>query len=137
MTWVEPGKSSSCRQLIDHPLVISIWTPRVRKQKPRGRHSSHLSVGSNHYMPMFSVFRHLSRHLLSCHDTSFSVTRSPQLRFGLPRFRLPSTVICNIFLVASSLSRLYTCPNHLNLFSQRNSAIRYMCVAFQHISDMI
>ena len=41
--------------------------------------------------------------------------RSRRLSFGLPRFRLPSTVICNIFLVASSLSRLCTCPNHLSL----------------------
>ena len=38
-----------------------------------------------------------------------SFTRSRHLSFGLPRFRFPPTVICNIFLVASSLSRL--CPN--------------------------
>ena len=60
-----------------------------------------------------------------------SFTRSRHLSFGLPRFRFPSTVICNIFLVASSLSRLCTCPNHLNLFSLRNSAFGYMCVSFQ------
>ena len=60
-----------------------------------------------------------------------SFTRSRHLSFGLPRFRFPSTVICNIFLVASSLSRLCTCPNHLNLFSLRNSAIGYMCASFQ------
>ena len=47
-----------------------------------------------------------------------SFTRSLHLGFGLPRFRFPSTVICNIFLVASSLTRLCTCPNHLNLFSE-------------------
>ena len=58
-------------------------------------------------------------------------TRSRHLSFGLPRFRFPSTVICNIFLVASSLSRLCVCPNHLNLFSLRNSAIGYMCASFQ------
>ena len=57
-----------------------------------------------------------------------SFTRS---RFGLPRFLFPSTSICNIFLVASSLSLLCTCPNHLNLFSLRNSAIGYMCASFQ------
>ena len=50
--------------------------------------------------------------------------------FGLPRFRFPSTVICNIFLVTSSLSRLRTCPNHINLFSLRNSATGYMCASF-------
>ena len=55
---------------------------------------------------------------------------SPALA-GLPRFRFSSTVICNIFLVASSLSRLCTCPNYLNLFSLRNSAIGYMCASFQ------
>ena len=57
--------------------------------------------------------------------------RSRLLSFGLPRFCFPSTVICNIFLVASSLSHLCTCPNHLNLFSLRNSAIGYMCASFQ------
>ena len=50
-----------------------------------------------------------------------SFTRSRHLSFGLPRFRFPSTVICNMALVASYLPR--TCPNHLNLFSLRNSAI--------------
>ena len=37
-------------------------------------------------------------------------------------FAFAPTVICNIFLVASSLSRLCTCPNHLNLFSLSNCA---------------
>ena len=60
-----------------------------------------------------------------------SFTRSRHLSFGLPRFLFPSTVICNIFLVASYLSLLCTCPNHLNLFSLRNSAIGYMCASFQ------
>ena len=71
-----------------------------------------------------------------------SFTRSRHLIFGLPRFRFPSshshshshshsytvylsiiigilfpsTTFCNIFLVASSLSRLFTCPTRLNLF---------------------
>ena len=58
-------------------------------------------------------------------------TRSRHLSIGLPRFLFPSTVICNIFLVASSLSLLCTCPNHLNLFSLRNSAIGYICASFQ------
>ena len=60
-----------------------------------------------------------------------SFTRSRHLSFGLPRFLFPSTSICNIFLVASSLSLLCTWPNHLNLFSLRNSAIGYMCASFQ------
>ena len=60
-----------------------------------------------------------------------SSTRSRHLSFGLPRFRYPSTVICNIFLVAPSLPRLCTCPNHINLFSLRNFAIGYMCAPFQ------
>ena len=60
-----------------------------------------------------------------------SFTRSRHLSFGLARFRCSSTFICNIVLVASSLSRLRTCPNHLNLFSLRDSAIGYMCASFQ------
>ena len=60
-----------------------------------------------------------------------SFTRSRRLSFGLPRFLFPSTSICNIFLVASSLSLLCTWPNHINLFSLRNSAIGYMCASFQ------
>ena len=42
-----------------------------------------------------------------------SFTRSRHLSFGLPRFRFPSTVLCNIFLVVSSLSRRCTCQTHL------------------------
>ena len=38
-----------------------------------------------------------------------SFTRSRHLSFRLPRFCFPSTVICNIFLVSSSVSRLCTC----------------------------
>ena len=60
-----------------------------------------------------------------------SFTRSRHLSFGLLRFLFPSTSICNIFLVALSLSLLCTWPNHLNLFSLRNSAIGYMCGSFQ------
>ena len=45
----------------------------------------------------------------------FSFTRSRHLNFGLPRFLFPSIAICNISLVAPSLSHLYTCPTHLNL----------------------
>ena len=60
-----------------------------------------------------------------------SFTMSRHLSFGLPRFLFLSPVICNIFLVASSLSPLCTCPNHLNLFTLKNSAIGYMCASFQ------
>ena len=69
-----------------------------------------------------------------------SFTRSRHLSFGLPRFRFPSTAICNIFLVASSLSRFCTCPYHLNPASTRNYAIGHMCASFQMsiiISHMI
>ena len=71
-------------------------------------------AGLDYDMPVFSVFCHLSRHLAIS-----SCTGSRHLTFGLPRFRFPSTVICKIFLVASSLSRLCTCPNHINVFSLR------------------
>ena len=63
-------------------------------------------------------------------------TRSRHLSFGVPRFIFPSTVICNISLVASSLSLLCTCPNHINLFSLRKSAIGCVplsrCLHFSH-----
>ena len=65
-------------------------------------------AGLNHDISMFSVIWFLA---------ISSLTRSRHLSFGLPRFHFPSTVICNIFLVASSLSRLCTWPNHLDLFS--------------------
>ena len=65
-------------------------------------------------MPMFSDLCHLSRHLISSGHV-FSFTRSRYLNFGLPRFLFPSIAICNISLVAPSLSHLYTCPTHLNL----------------------
>ena len=60
-----------------------------------------------------------------------SFTRFRHLSFGLSRFLFPSTYICNIFLVASSLSLLCTCLNHLNIFPLGKSAIGYMCASFQ------
>ena len=47
------------------------------------------------------------------------------------------SIYCHIiFLVASSLPRLCTCPNHINLFSLRNSAIGYMPLSrCLHFSD--
>ena len=60
-----------------------------------------------------------------------SFARSRHLSCGLPRVLFPSTVICNICLLELSFSRLCTCPNHLNLFSVRNSVIGYMCASFQ------
>ena len=61
-----------------------------------------------------------------------SFTRSRHLSFGLPRFRFPSTVICDPFLVHGIiLSRICTSPNHLNFFSLRNPAIGYMRASFQ------
>ena len=98
-------------------------------------HSSHLSA---------STLRSVPARIMTCQclrSSAISVviwflaissfTGSRHLSFGLPRFRFPSTVICNISLVASYLSRLFTCPNHLNLFSLRNSATGYMCASFQ------
>ena len=68
-------------------------------------------------MSFFQKVTTITHHIGSCCDFELviiitrQVTRAT-LRFGLPRFRFPSTVICNIFLVASSLSHLCTCPNH-------------------------
>ena len=59
-----------------------------------------------HDMPMFSAFCHLSRHLVSLPpDLAISALVCLDIAF------------CNtcIFHVASSLSRLCTCPNHLNI----------------------
>ena len=66
--------------------------------------------------------------------SSFARSRHLSFAFGLPRFLFPSTVICNIVLVASSLYLLCTCPNHLNLFSLRNSAMCALsrCLHFSH-----
>ena len=74
-------------------------------------------------LPTPVVFCHLSRHLVSVHIIFHQV--SPSQRWSASIY-VPYTVIWNIFLVASSSSRLYTCPNHLNLFFLRNSAIVYM-----------
>ena len=87
-----------------------------------------LCAGSHH--DMFSVYSIVIRFLAIS-----SFTRSRHLSFGLPRFRFPSTVICNIFLVVSSLSLLCTCPNHLNLFSLN---IKYINYIFQfHFSHFL
>ena len=67
-----------------------------------------------------------------------SSTRSRHLSFGLPRSCFPSTVTCNIFLMASSLSHLCTRPNHLNLSAVRSSAIGSVCLFPDvYISHMI
>ena len=85
-------------------------------------------------MTMFTVFCHLSRHLVSGYILFHQVSPSE----FLPRCRLTSTAISNIFLGASSLSRVCTCPNRLNLFSLRNTSINYMwvtlsiCIHFPH-----
>ena len=63
--------------------------------------------------------------------SSVFFTRSRHLNFGLPRFIFPSTTICNKFLGRSSLSRYCTCPNHIDLFSLRDSAIWHRCASFQ------
>ena len=132
---------------------ILLYTSHVLTYPPLHFSRSHLSAST---LVMFSPIRfytsrsHLSASTLrsvpawimtcQCFRSSAisvwflvisSFTRSRHLSFGLPQFRIPSTVICNIFIVASYLSRLCTCPYHLNLFSLRNSAIGYMCASFQ------
>ena len=65
-----------------------------------------------------------------------SFTRSCYLSFGLPRFRFPSTAICNIFLVASS----FFPPLHMSKPSKPLlSAEFYIMCLFQdvYISHMI
>ena len=106
-------------QLLMHPLVSQ---PSFNIS-PFGLYVSQ-GAGSNHVCQCF-LSSAISVVIWFLAISSF--TRPRHLSFGLPRFRFPSSVICNIFLVASSLSRLCTCPNHLNLFSPRNSAIGYMC----------
>ena len=83
-----------------------------------------------------SVLCHLSRHLVSGYIVFH---QSCHLSFGLPRFRFPFTVFSSTisFLVASPLARLCTCPNHLNLFSLRNSAIEYMCASHDIVSSFL
>ena len=76
--------------------------------------SSHPSASTlRSVSPMFSIFCHLSRHpvsgLIVFHQVSPSQLWSASV----------SLSICNIFLVASSLSRLCKCPNHLELISLR------------------
>ena len=107
--------------------ILQIETALLYLTSPFHLYSS-LCASSNHDWSMFSVFCHLSCRLVSCHILH---QVSPSQLWSACPFRFPSTVICNIFLVASSLSRLWTCPNHLNLFSLRNSAIGYMCASFQ------
>ena len=59
-------------------------------------------------MPMFSVFCHLSHHRTGFWPFLFHQVSPSQLWFA--SISLSISVICNIFLVASSLSRLCTCP---------------------------
>ena len=99
---------------------------------------SHLSASTLHSVPAqimtCQCLRYSATSVVIRFLAILSFTRTRHLSFGLPRFRFQSSVICNIFLVASSLSRLCTCPNHLNLFSLRNSVIVYSCASF-HISS--
>ena len=76
-------------------------------------------------MPVSSVLCHLSSHLVSGHIVFHQVSPSQLWSASI------SLSFCNIFLVASSLSLLCTWPNHLNLFSLRNSVIVYRCASFQ------
>ena len=113
------------------------WFGHVRR-KDYGFFSSHLSAFTLRSVPAWIMtcqcFRSSANSIVIWFMAISSFTRYRQLSFVLPRFRFPSsTVICNIFLVVvdSSLYRLWTCQNHLNLFSLRNSAIGYTCASFQ------
>ena len=79
---------------------------------------SHLSASTLCSVPAWVMTCHCFRS--SANSVVISFTRSRHLSFGLPRFHFPSTVIC-------------TCPNHLNLFSLRNSPIEYMWGLFPDI----
>ena len=64
-----------------------------------------------------------------------SFSRPLHLRFGLPRFRFSSAVICNIILSASSLFCLCTIPNHLNHFPEEFCSHQVhvsRCLHFSH-----
>ena len=80
-------------------------------------------------MPVFLVFCHLSRYLVSGHILFYQVSPS-----RLWSASISLSIYCHLFYLSRgliSLSRLCTCPNHLNLFSLRYSAIGYMCASFQ------
>ena len=83
--------------------------------KGSGRTTTQCVVLDHDMYAMFSVLCYLSCHLVSGHILFHKV--SPSQRWSA----LISLSICNIFLVASSLSRLCTCPCHLNLFSMQNN----------------
>ena len=69
----------------------------------------------NEHVGLMMNFLVTSTHLLQRNNYFWP----PHLRFGLPRFRFSSTVICNILLSASSLFCLCTSPNHLNHFPEK------------------
>ena len=75
-------------------------------------HSSHLSASTLRSVPALIVtcqcFLSSAISVVLWFLAISSFTRSRHLSFGLPRFRFSSTVICNIFLVASSLSCICT-----------------------------
>ena len=80
-----------------------------------------------------SEIKHINSFYTWCVGSNHDIPLIPMC-FGLHCFRFPSTIICKyyIVLVEYSLSRLCTCPNHINLFFPRNSAIGYyMCASFQ------
>ena len=101
--------------------------PRDATTVVRFYSSSHLSASTPRSVPAWIMtcqcFQSSAISVVIWFLAVSSFTTSHRLSFDLPRFRFPSTVICNVFLVVSSLSCLCTCPNHLNLFSLRNSAI--------------
>ena len=79
---------------------------------------------------MYSVFRHLSRHLVSGHILFHQVSPS-QLWFA----SISLSIYCIVKYISRGLIFIspvhMSYPNHLDLFSLRNYAIGFMCASFQ------
>ena len=127
-------------QLAEHSSDAAGIVPAVADSFSPISTSTLRSAGLDHDMPVYLVMP--SRSYVIRFRTIYAFSRFRDLSFGLPRFRFPYTVICNIFPLASSLSRLcihvQTCTTHINLFSLRNSAFGYVCLFPDvYISHMI
>ena len=125
-SWMRDSTSSTSRlNRWISPAPCSFWSRastcwRSSSHDVLEREGREGLICRNHDMPMFlsSAISVVIGFL-----ALLSSTKSHFLSFGRPRCRFPSTVVCNIVLMASYLSRLSTCPNHLNISSLRNSAI--------------
>ena len=80
-------------------------------------------------MPVSSVLCHLSSHLVSGHIVFHQVSPSQLWSASISlSFYLHLQYLSRVVIF---ISPLYMWPNHLNLFSLRNSAIGYVCASFQ------